>query len=246
MTLPRESILPPVSAATTVLVVTGSGISAASGIPTFRGQDGYWKNHNYQELATRTGFEKNPQLVWEWYLHRRQVIRQAQPNAAHHALAKLAAKIPNFLLITQNVDDLDARAGMPREKVVQIHGDIFVNQCFRCDYSDRTEISAPLPVPQCPKCQGFLRPGVIWFDEELPTAGEATIKAFLQRGESDFAFCIGTTASFSYIVDWLRASRGANGRIVEINLEASGISPHADHIIREPAHLALPKLVNLP
>src|ERR1041385_5944040 len=148
-TTARRSPLPMTAAR--VLAVTGSGISAASGIPTFRGKGGYWRNLDPKTLATRTAFEKDPKLVWEWYLERRQAIRKAKPNAAHFALVALAAKIDSFLLVTQNVDDLDVRAGMRRDKIVQIHGDIFVNRCFRCDYSDCNEIETTLP--RCPKCE---------------------------------------------------------------------------------------------
>src|SRR6201987_2413093 len=129
------------SAATTgiskmrVLVITGAGVSAESGIPTFRGKDGYWRNLDPAKLATPEAFASDPQLVWDWYRERRQRIRNAQPNAAHEAIARLAHHAKDFLLVTQNVDDLHARAGMPAQKMVQIHGDIFVTRCSRCDWT---------------------------------------------------------------------------------------------------------------
>src|ERR1700737_2121919 len=116
-----------------VLVLTGAGISAESGIPTFRGKDGYWRNLDPMKLATPEAFEKNPELVWEWYHERRQRIRSAQPNAAHEAIAGLSILSREFLLVTQNVDDLHERAGVVKEKMVQIHGDIFLPRCSRCD-----------------------------------------------------------------------------------------------------------------
>src|ERR1700682_2697422 len=114
-----------------VLVLTGAGVAAESGIPTFRGKDGYWRNLDPMKLATPEAFEKNPELVWEWYRERRQRIRSAQPNAAHEAIVKLSIRARDFLLVTQNVDDLHARAEwngnrLPPEKIVQIHGDIFL------------------------------------------------------------------------------------------------------------------------
>src|SRR4029077_2438502 len=106
-----------------VLVITGAGVSAESGIPTFRGKDGYWRNLDPTKLATSEAFARDPNLVWDWYRERRQHIRTAQPNPAHQAIAKLAKRAGEFLLVTQNVDDLHRRAGLPSEKMVQIHGD---------------------------------------------------------------------------------------------------------------------------
>ena len=122
-----------------VLVITGAGVSAESGIPTFRGKDGYWRNLDPMKLATPEAFEKNPELVWEWYGERRQRIRSAQPNAAHEAIARLSILSREFLLVTQNVDDLHARAGVGKEKMVQIHGDIFLTCCSRCDFMHREQ-----------------------------------------------------------------------------------------------------------
>ena len=117
-----------------VLVVTGAGVSAESGIPTFRGKDGYWRNLDPIKLATPEAFARDPELVWQWYRERRQRIRNAQPNAAHEAIAKLAQCADEFLLVTQNVDDLHERAGLAKAEMVQIHGDIFVTKCSRCDF----------------------------------------------------------------------------------------------------------------
>src|SRR5437867_2985275 len=117
-----------------VLVITGAGVSAESGVPTFRGKGGFWRNFDPAKLATPEAFERDPKLVWEWYRERRQRIRNARSNAAHAAIAKLAQHADEFLLVTQNVDDLHARAGMPKEKMVQIHGDIFITKCSCCDF----------------------------------------------------------------------------------------------------------------
>ena len=132
-----------------VLVLTGAGVSAESGIPTFRGKDGYWRNLDPTKLATPEAFARDPQLVWEWYRERRQRIRNARPNAAHEAIARLAQHTDEFLLVTQNVDDLHARAGMPAEKMVQIHGDIFVTRCSRCDFSYTGRGGSPEPPGAC-------------------------------------------------------------------------------------------------
>jgi hypothetical protein len=117
-----------------VLVLTGAGVSAESGIATFRGKDGYWRNLDPIRLATPEAFTRDPELVWQWYRERRQRIRNAQPNAAHEAIAKLAQCADEFLLVTQNVDDLHGRAGLAKAEMVQIHGDIFATKCSRCDF----------------------------------------------------------------------------------------------------------------
>src|SRR5437879_8347810 len=117
-----------------ILVITGAGVSAESGIPTFRGKDGHWRTLDPAKLATPEAFANDPKLVWDWYRERRRRIRTAQPNPAHQAIVKLAAQAGEFLLVTQNVDDLHARAGLPKDKMVQIHGDIFVTRCSRCDW----------------------------------------------------------------------------------------------------------------
>src|SRR6476660_8310294 len=170
-----------------VLVLTGAGVSAESGIPTFRGKDGYWRDLDPIKLATPEAFARDPQLVWDWYRERRQGIRNARPNAAHEAIARLAQRTDEFLLVTQNVDDLHARVGVAAEKMVQIHGDIFVTRCSRCEFSYVGRGGSPEPpeswatksksgrlrsiaptsddhvnVRWCPKCDALMRPGVVW------------------------------------------------------------------------------------
>jgi NAD-dependent deacetylase len=251
-----------------VLVITGAGVSAESGIPTFRGKDGYWRNLDPARLATPEAFEKNPKLVWEWYRERRQRIWNAQPNAAHAAIATLAQHADEFLLVTQNVDDLHARAGLPKEKMVQIHGDIFLTRCSRCDFSDTGRGGSPEPpasrsqqaievnrpylgaadqeenkIPRCPRCGAFMRPGVVWFGEQLPWAELQRVETYLDRGACDVVIVAGTTATFGYIVDWaLRASRG--GELIEVNPEETPLSRFATRLVREPAAIALPRIVD--
>jgi len=173
-----------------VLVVTGAGVSAESGIPTFRGRDGYWRNLDPAKLATPEAFARDPELVWQWYRERRERIRAAQPNAAHHAIAKLARHAAEFLLLTQNVDDLHARAALPNEKMVQIHGDIFVTRCSRChfsrldyehDHDYERDYEHENVLPRCPKCNALMRPGVVWFGEQLPWSEAQRVESFLSR-----------------------------------------------------------------
>ena len=233
-----------------VLVLTGAGVSAESGIPTFRGKDGYWRNLDPAQLATPEAFARDPKLVWEWYRERRHRIYNAQPNAAHEAIAKLAQHADEFLLVTQNVDDLHARAGLPKEKMVQIHGDIFVTRCSRCDFSRRDyeqeqeqEEEEEVVVPRCSQCDALMRPGVVWFGEQLPWTEMQRVKGYLGGGVCDLVIVAGTTATFGYIVDWaLRASR--DGELIEVNPEETPLSRFATRLVREPAAIALPRIVD--
>jgi NAD-dependent SIR2 family protein deacetylase len=266
-----------------VLVITGAGVSAESGIPTFRGKDGYWRNLDPAKLATPEAFARDPSLVWDWYRARRQHIRKAQPNPAHQAIVKLAAQAGEFLLLTQNVDDLHLRAEwdrkrLPRGKIVQIHGDIFVTRCPRCDFqfydSDgggspelpasgaihtkdgRLRSVAPTwpgdtrqdyddrELPKCPKCSALMRPGVVWFGEQLDLAKIATVEKFLNGGDCDSVIVAGTTALFGYIIDWALRARGHAGQLIEVNPEETSLSQFATKSFREPAGVALPRLVN--
>ncbi|HEY5991115.1 MAG TPA: NAD-dependent protein deacylase [Candidatus Udaeobacter sp.] len=238
-----------------VLVITGAGVSAESGIPTFRGKDGYWRNLDPAKLATPEAFARDPELVWEWYRERRQRIRDAQPNAAHEAIAKLAQHAGEFLLVTQNVDDLHARAGVANEKMVQIHGDIFVTKCSRCDFSRRDyeheheqeqDQDQRDVVPRCRECDGLMRPGVVWFGEQLPWNELQRIENYIDRGPCDVVVVAGTTATFGYIIDWaLRASpESFRGELIELNPEETPLSQFATQLVRELAAVAMPRIVD--
>ena len=227
-----------------VLVITGAGVSAESGIPTFRGKDGYWRSFDPAKLATPEAFARDPKLVWEWYRERRQRIRNAQPNAGHIAIAKLSQRADNFLLVTQNVDDLHARAGLPKEKMVQIHGDIFITRCSRCDFSFSERNEEQQQIPRCAKCALLMRPGVVWFGEQLPWNELHRVENYLDRGSCDLVIVAGTTATFGYIIDWaLRASRDG-GELIEVNPEETPLSQFATQLVREPAAIALPRIVD--
>jgi len=248
-----------------VAVVTGAGVSAESGIPTFRGAGGYWRNHDPRQLATPEAFARDPALVWEWYGERRDTVRSAAPNPGHRALARLGEIAREHLIVTQNVDDLHERAGTPPEHLVHIHGEIFRSACTRCDYSHYSGPSegpepprrattaepssptrthdtvAPAPPPRCPRCRALLRPGVVWFGEMLDGAAIARVERFFTGGDVDLVLTIGTTALFDYVVDWSTRT----GRLVEINPEPTPLSAHAAHVVRAPAGQALPLLLGL-
>jgi len=248
-----------------VLVITGAGVSAESGIPTFRGKDGYWRNLDPAKLATPEAFTRDSKLVWEWYRERRQRIRNARPNAAHEAIAKLAKHADEFLLVTQNVDDLHKRAGLATDQMVQIHGDIFVTWCSRCHVSYTGRGGSPEPadpravqlesgrlrsiaptsendvdLPLCPKCDALMRPGVVWFGEQLPWDEVQRVESYLDRGACDLVIVAGTTATFGYIIDW--ALRGSV--LIEVNPEETPLSRFATQQVREPAAIALPRIVD--
>ena len=251
-----------------VLVLTGAGVSVESGIPTFRGRDGYWRNLDPAKLATPEAFARDPQLVWEWYCERRQRIRNAQPNAAHDAIAKLAKHVDEFLLVTQNVDDLHARTGIEKENVVQIHGDIFVTRCSRCDFVDAGRGGSPEPpmdravlqrgrlrsitptlennvdLLRCPDCHALLRPGVVWFGEQLPWNELQRVESYLDRGARDIVIVAGTTATFGYIIDWALHASQDGGELIEVNPEETPLSRFATRLLREPAAIALPRIVD--
>ena len=205
-----------------VLVLTGAGVSAESGIPTFRGKDGYWLNVDPGKLATPEAFVNDPELVWEWYRERRQRIRAAQPNPAHRAIVKLAQEFREFLLVTQNVDDLHTRAEwegyrLPEEKMVQIHGDIFVTRCSRCHFSFSEREEETKAVPKCLECHALMQPGVVWFGEQLDSRQIERVENYLDRGPCDFVIVAGTTATFGYIIDWALRARDNVGRLIEVN-----------------------------
>lgn len=223
-----------------IFVLTGSGISAESGIPTFRGREGYWRNFDPTKLATTAAFIHDPVTVWEWYRERRERIAGSSPNAAHIALVESAAAADEFLLVTQNVDDLHSRAEwkgrrLDPAQIVQIHGDIFATRCSNCHFRRRNPAEDVGEVPKCPVCGASLRPDVVWFDEELDPGKVRTIQSYLAKGDCDFVLVIGTTAVFSYIKEWAVSARGANGRLIEINPDETELSPLADERIRAPA-----------
>src|SRR5688572_7507174 len=190
MTFPSE-LLQRLSAAQRVTVLTGAGVSAESGVPTFRDAlTGLWAKFKPEELATPSAFRREPRLVWEWYAWRRELVAKANPNPAHIALVEWEKRVPSFTLITQNVDDLHRRAGS--RNVIELHGNITRTKCFDenvivKNWPDTDEIP-----PRCPRCGGFLRPDVVWFGEAMP--GEETSRAFAASAQCDVFLSIGTSA----------------------------------------------------
>jgi NAD-dependent deacetylase len=229
-----------------ILVVTGAGISADSGIPTFRGKEGYWRKLDPMKLATPEAFRANPQLVWDWYLYRRKIASEAQPNAGHDVIAKLSHTAREFLLVTQNVDDLHERAGTRRDRIVKVHGDLFVNRCFNSNCAEQNHIAVTEgTLPKCAKCSTLLRPGVVWFGEALDPNTIQQVDDFLSSGPCDLVLVIGTTAQFGYIAHWALRAAGRSGTIVEINPDDTGLSSVVHCAIRDRASTALPRIFKI-
>jgi NAD-dependent deacetylase len=209
-----------VAAARTIAVLTGAGISADSGVPTFRGADGLWRTHRAEELATPHAFARDPRLVWEWYDWRRQLIASKQPNPAHDALAALEQRRAPCTLITQNVDGLHATAGSRR--LLELHGNIWRMRCTSCGarVEDRR---VPLPLqeglPACRDCRGLLRPDIVWFGEALePAVIDAAAAA---AGSCELFLVIGTSGVVQPAASLASLAREAGSWVVEINPQRS-------------------------
>jgi NAD-dependent deacetylase len=212
-----------------VVVFTGAGVSADSGIPTFRGDGGLWRRYRAEELATPNAFAQNPLLVWEWYEWRRSLVRDAKPNAAHLAIAR----IPDAVVVTQNVDGLHTRAGS--RDVIELHGNIFRARCVReGDVRDATDAFTDLP-PKC-GCGALLRPDIVWFGEMLPEG--AFERASEQVRSSDLLLVIGTSGVVYPAAGLVRLHRGLS---IEINPQAGG-SP-CDFEIPAKAAEVVPQIV---
>jgi NAD-dependent deacetylase len=224
-----------------VVVLTGAGISSESGVPTFRGEGGLWRQYRPEELATPQAFAADPQLVWEWYLFRRQIIASAKPNPGHAALVDLEGLLGNRLaLITQNVDGLHRRAG--NREPLELHGNIFVNRCNDCSqrFPDDTLNFDTLP-PVCANCQGPIRPDVVWFGENL---NAVTIEdAFSRSRLSTLFLSVGTSAIVHPAASLPVVAKENGAHLIEINPDSTPISPLADTVIRATSAEALPLLV---
>jgi NAD-dependent deacetylase len=239
MTIPG-GLLDALRAARQVCVLTGSGISAESGVPTFReAQTGLWEQYDPHQLATPEAFLRDPALVWRWYRWRRELVAGVEPNAGHHALVTLARLVPELTLITQNVDGLHQRAGS--DGVIEFHGNLFEDRCFDegCIVAD-ADMSAEVPV--CPGCGGNLRPGVVWFGEAIPESAMHAAAAAVSG--CDLFFSIGTSALVWPAAGLAEAARQQGVRVVEINLDATPLSSQTDFCLQGKSGSLLPELVD--
>jgi NAD-dependent deacetylase len=224
-----------------IVVLTGAGISAESGVPTFRGENGLWKKFKPEELATVEAFLSNPQLVWEWYEYRRKLISQVEPNLGHFALADFQNFFTDFTLITQNVDGLHQLSGL--RDVIELHGNIKRNKCIDCGkkYDSLPELKDEVP-PAC-HCGGKIRPDVVWFGEMLPE--EAINSAYQKSANCDVFFSIGTSSLVYPAASLPYLAKRNNAYLVEINIEKTELSFSGDEVLLGKSGEILPEIANL-
>jgi NAD-dependent deacetylase len=234
-----ENVIAAFDAAEKIVVLTGAGISAESGVPTFRGADGLWKRYRAEELATPAAFEANPQLVWEWYDWRRGIIGKAEPNAGHHAIAEMEQLFPHFSLITQNVDGLHRRAG--NSKIIEIHGNLWQVRCIR-EGQVRDDFRWPLPVipPRC-ECGALLRPHVVWFGEALDYHDLA--EASHQIEQCGLLLVVGTSAVVQPVASFPLMAKQSGAIVIEVNMDPTPLSLSADFAFHGKAGEILPALL---
>jgi len=242
--LQRESSIRAVrarlSTARAVTVLTGAGISADSGVPTFRGADGLWRNFRAEDLATPEAFARDPRLVWEWYNWRRELIATKSPNPAHYALADLERRLEEFWLITQNVDGLHRAAGS--QKLSEIHGNIWKVRCTRCGRMDENREVPITILPSCAACGGLLRPHIVWFGESL--AKEDLNRSYEALGRCELLLIIGTSGIVYPAASFAPVAKAAGAFVVEINLDATPQTEVVDVSLQGRAKEVVPELLS--
>ncbi|MDH4228608.1 MAG: NAD-dependent deacylase [Nitrospirota bacterium] len=220
-------------------VLTGAGISAESGVPTFRGPGGLWCNHRAEDLATPEAFHRDPKLVWEWYNMRRTALVGVQPNPGHHALAVMQEKLPGFNLVTQNVDGLHAVAG--NSDPVEIHGNIWKVRCTAC-HAITGDHRVPIPTPpSCAACGALLRPHIVWFGESLDS--DVLERAFAAFEYCDVALIVGTSGVVQPAASLADLARRRGAFVVEVNLEPTPATGVVDVALHGRAGEILPQLL---
>ncbi len=222
-----------------VAALSGAGLSAESGVPTFRGADGLWAKFDPYEIATPEAFERDPAHVWEFYNLRRERALACAPNAAHTALARLERLAPAFAHVTQNVDRLCQRAG--GKNVIELHGNIFATRCAHCG-SEHPQHSGQVAFPAyCQRCGGLLRPGVVWFGEPVTRLGEAARAV----ENCDVYLVIGTSSMVQPAAALAAVARQGGAVVAEFNLEPTPLTPQADLVLHGPVGTTLPRVVDL-
>jgi len=231
-------LLASLRAARQIAVFTGAGVSAESGIPTFRdAQTGLWANYSAEDLATPEAFRRDPVTVWNWYAWRRELMRDARPNPAHQAIARLETLVERVSVITQNVDGLHRQAGST--EVIELHGNIWDSICADCRQPAPAEAAIEVP-PRCPHCGGMLRPAVVWFGEPMPA--DAWHRAAELSERADLFFCIGTSSLVEPAASLPRYAQSCGRPVVQVNPEATSHDGIAQHVLRGKAGLILPAL----
>lgn len=229
-----------------VVALTGAGISAESGVPTFRGPGGLWKQYRAEDLATPQAFARDPRLVWEWYGWRRGLVRQCAPNAAHHALAAAAVR-PGFRIVTQNVDGLHGAASeASHAPPIELHGSLFRTRCTRCAHrrDDRGAIDATSleTLPRCDRCGALVRPDVVWFGEALEP--EVLDEAIRLASGADVCLVIGTSALVHPAAGLADLTRRGGGSVIEVNVAETTLTETATVALRGPAAAIVPLILD--
>lgn len=234
-----ESVIKKLRDAKKVVFVTGAGISQESGIPTFRGKDGLWRNHDAMKLATISAFYDNPKLVWEWYNERRKNIFSAEPNLGHKAIVELE-KFVKVVVLTQNIDGLHQRAGST--EVLELHGSIVKIKCTVCDFKNNI-LTEFIHIPPLCKCGNILRPDVVWFGESLPQ--EVWQQAIIHASNCDVMIVAGTSLVVSPANTLPIYAKQNNATLIEINPEETIMSSDMDLSIRNTSVMTLPEFVSI-
>lgn len=236
----------PLDDASWLLVLTGAGVSAESGVPTFRGVDGLWRTHPVERVASPEGFDSDPALVWEFYSERRARAQEVAPNPGHAALARAEARLgERFLLVTQNVDGLHRRAGTSR--IVELHGNLFTSRCSKCPrpaFADETVYPAGT-VPTCDVCGARLRPDIVWFGETLQERNLAAIESFLEkaRGGTLLFLAAGTSGAVYPAAGLVDVARRAGARSWLVNVDAADNAQRFDFVVKGKSGELLPVLL---
>jgi NAD-dependent deacetylase len=221
-----------------VCILTGAGVSAESGVPTFRdAQDGLWAQYAPQDLATPDAFLINPALIWRWYRWRRELVNSAMPNSGHYAIASLSELVPQLTLVTQNVDNLHQRAGS--RNVIEFHGNLFNDRCFADGSLHIADESLEIPV--CPDCGGNLRPGVVWFGEAIPES--ALHESCSAATDCDVFLSIGTSSQVYPAAGLANLAKDNGATVVEINPEPTMLAADFDFAIAGKSGVVLPELL---
>jgi NAD-dependent deacetylase len=224
--------------AQSIVFFTGAGISAESGIPIFRGKDGIWNKLKPEELANFDAFLRNPEMVWEWYQHRKHIIKESQPNKAHYAIAQMQQFLPEVIVVTQNIDNLHKRAGS--KIVYELHGNIERNYCIKCRTFYNGEIEFKDGIPKC-KCGGLIRPDIVWFGELLP---QDEFSASEKASENcDVFIVVGTSAVVYPAASLIFTAKANRAYIIEVNIESTEISHIADESYFGTAGEVLPDIL---
>ena len=234
-----------------IVVLTEAGVSADSGVPTFRGKDGHWKRHRVEELATPDAFRRDPRLVWEWYAERRESILRCSPNPAHAVLASFLTERDDVTVVTQNVDGLHTRAleelggPLPHPRLLHLHGSLFTIRCSSCSWkephSGPVQTTSRDTLPHCPRCGELARPAVIWFGEMLPE--RELDEAFEAARTAELCLVVGTSALVHPAASLPRVTLEGGGRLAEVNPQPTPLSAAAAWTLRGPAGSILPDVI---